>query len=116
MNVSGLKSIKIGKVNSLKVYKDPGNNSGFLSYYPLYFTWERQIWADGYEVWRGKGTKGKFSRIINVKGNKDYLTDFTVKDTEARKGNTYRYKVRAYRIVNGKKKCGTFSKTITVKL
>lgn len=67
-------------------------------------SWKKVSGADGYQVYRAKSKKGKFTKIKTVsKKSRSY------KSTRLKKGKTYYYKVRAYKKVNGKNVYGTFS-------
>lgn len=69
-------------------------------------TWKKVPAATGYVVYRATGNK--WTRVGTVK-----TTSFT--DKKAKKGTTYKYKVRAYRMVNKKNIYGAYSAVKTVK-
>lgn len=64
--------------------------------------WDNVKGASGYAVYRSTSKTGKYKRIADVKKNA-----YTNKNLAI--GSTYYYKVRAYKVVNGKKYYGEFS-------
>ncbi|WP_216830406.1 InlB B-repeat-containing protein [Alkalihalobacterium elongatum] len=62
-------------------------------------SWSRVTGASGYEVHRATSKNGKYSRVGTV------TSGGTVRFTNAglKRGTKYHYKVRAYRVVNGKR-------------
>ena len=68
-------------------------------------TWKKVKGAKGYEVYRATKAKGKYKKIKTIKSGK------TVSWTNKKltKNKKYYYKVRAYKIVKGKKKYSKFS-------
>ena len=71
-------------------------------------SWKKVTGATGFEVRRATGKKGKYKKVTNTR-----RTSYT--DKKLVRGKTYYYKVRAYRLVNGKKVYGQFSKVLKVK-
>ena len=71
--------------------------------------WSKVSGASGYEIYRK--TTGDFTRIKTVEGRS--TLNYTNKSLT--KGKTYTYKVRAYKVVSGKKVYGSFSKTASAK-
>ena len=68
---------------------------------------------NGFEIYRKEGSsKYKKIKTIKVKEGRSYF-DYT--DKKVKKGKTYFYKVRTYRIVNGKKKYSKFSNVIKLR-
>jgi len=65
-------------------------------------TWTKVSGASKYEVYRYHNAKKKYVRVATKTGTT--YTDKTVK-----KGNSYAYKVRAYRLIDNKKVYGQFS-------
>ena len=61
--------------------------------------------VDGYEVYRSTSKDGKYELIKSLT-KLDYLTF----DNKTKKGVTYYYKVRSYRVVNEKKVNSPYSK------
>ena len=91
----------LAKTSGLKVNK--------LSAAKSKLSWKKVKGATGYEVYRKASKNGKFIRVTTVK-RKNY------KDSGLLTGKTYYYKVRAYRVVNGKKVRGKFSVVKKVKM
>ena len=78
-----------------------GSNSVFI-------TWDKVNDADGYELWRS--TDGSnYSSVKSVVTASTYNYSLTV-------GETYYYKVRAYKTVDGTKVYGNYSKALAVKI
>jgi hypothetical protein len=75
-------------------------------------TWKKVSNATGYEIYRKTGKKGAYKKIKTIK--KAGTVSFINKKLKT--GQRYSYKVRAYRIVNGKKVYGAYSKVKTVVL
>ena len=71
--------------------------------------WKKIGGATGYEVMYAKNNKFKGKKTVKVKKNK-----VTLKRLKSKK--KYFVKVRAYKIVNGNKKYGKWSKTVKVKV
>lgn len=67
-------------------------------------SWSKVDGATKYEVYKYNKTKKKYVRVAVKKG-----TSYT--DKKVKKSSRYTYKVRAYRVVKGKKVYGSFSKT-----
>jgi len=72
-------------------------------------TWKKAKNAKGYEIWRSAKNKKNFKKIKTVK-------KLSYKNTKLKKGRTYYYKVRAYRIVDGKKVYGKFTAIKKIKI
>ncbi len=68
-------------------------------------TWGKVPGASGYEIYRTTSSPGSYRRIQIVTGGS--TTSYT--NTKLIRGKTYYYRVRAYRIVNGKKIYSSFS-------
>jgi len=78
----------------------------------VYLRWKKQKYADWYEIFRSGSKKGTYKKAKAVKGgNKTSWTDKGVKS-----GKTYFYKIRAYRMANGKKIVSGFSEVKHVKV
>lgn len=67
-------------------------------------TWTNISGETGYQIYKKKGKNGKWYTVKWVSANTKTYTDSSLK-----KGNTYYYKVRAYKTVNGKKVYGPWS-------
>ena len=61
--------------------------------------WKKISGVSGYEIYCAKGYTGKYKKIktITKAGTVSY------KNTKLKKGSTYYYKIRAYKVVDGKK-------------
>lgn len=68
--------------------------------------------ADGYEVQRSLYKSKKFAKVLTTEGNEEILAS----NTGLKTGKTYYYKVRAYRLVDGKKKYGSYSIVNSIKI
>lgn len=69
-------------------------------------TWKKSASAVGYEVYRATGSSWK--KIATVKST-SYI------NKKLKKGSTYKYKIRAYKIVNGKKVYSGYSAVRSIK-
>lgn len=74
-------------------------------------SWKKVDGASGYTVYRAAG-KGSYKAVKTVKSGK--TVKFTNKSLK--KGTVYKYKVRAYRTVKGKKIYGSYSSAVSVKI
>ena len=74
-------------------------------------TWAKVAGADGYEVYIKSPGKKKYVKRATRNANVKSITHSRLK-----KGKTYRYKVRAFTKVNGKKVYGQFSKVKKIKI
>ena len=95
---------KPGKVKGIKA-KRKGRRT-------IQISWKKKAGVTGYQIFRATGKKGKYKRIKTLKGAGK--TSFTDKKKK-KKGVRYYYKVRVYRIVNGVKIPGAWSKKVSVK-
>ncbi|MCQ4636615.1 hypothetical protein NE619_07725 [Anaerovorax odorimutans] len=68
-------------------------------------TWNKVKGAKGYEVYRSTKAKGKYKKVKTIKKGK--TVSWTNK--KLKKNKKYYYKVRAYKMVKGKKKYSKFS-------
>lgn len=68
-------------------------------------TWSKVKGAEGYEVYRSAKIKGKYKKVKTLTSGKTVA--WTNKKITS--GKSYFYKVRAYKVVNGKKKYSQFS-------
>ncbi len=73
-------------------------------------TWTKVRGAQGYQICRSTSENGTYTRIRTLENATSY------KNARLSKGKTYYYKVRAYRVVNGKKVYGTYSAVKSVKV
>ncbi|MCR5101619.1 MAG: hypothetical protein K6B41_09715 [Butyrivibrio sp.] len=76
-------------------------------------TWEKSGSADGYEIYRSTSKKTGYSLIKTIK--KGTTLKYTDKNGLINKKNYY-YKIRAYRVVRGKKVYGDYSKVKKIKI
>ena len=95
-------SIKAPTLNS--VAYDEGNNCVVLH-------WSKVSKIDGYQIYRAESKDGKYKKIATVKSTKT-----TYKDTKFEYDNTYYYKIRAYKKVDGKNKYSKYSSKKNVKV
>ena len=72
--------------------------------------WSKRSEANGYELYRSSAKNGTYKKIKTITNN----ATLSYKNTGRSSGTEYFYKVRAYRIVNGKKKYGAFSDVKTL--
>lgn len=74
-------------------------------------SWNKIAGATGYEVWMAAGKNGSYKKLTTIKKNA------TIKYTamNLKKGGMYYFKVRAYKMVDGRNVYGAYSKTIGVK-
>ena len=75
--------------------------------------WKKDVTASGYEIYRSTSPSSGYKKIATIKSSSK--TSYT--DTKKAPGKKYYYKVRAYKIIDGKKITGPYSnrKSITVK-
>ena len=73
-------------------------------------TWEKQSGVSGYQVYRATSKNGKYSKVATISYKKTTYTAMNLSDSQ-----TYYFKVRSYKLVNGVKKYGKYSETIIAK-
>ncbi|MCD8095725.1 MAG: fibronectin type III domain-containing protein, partial [Ruminococcus sp.] len=75
--------------------------------------WNKVTGANGYQVQRYNSTTKKWVTVKTIKSG----TTLTYKQTGLKKNTVYKYRVRAYRIINGKRVYGAWSesKKVTTK-
>lgn len=100
---SGAKSGGPSKVKGVKTKA--------LKNHKVCITYTKTTRADGYVVYRATTKNGDYKRIGTVKEK----NAFTFTDTTVKKGKTYYYKMRAYKLINGKKVYGSFSDKVSVR-
>lgn len=100
---SSYSSTKSGKtkLSTTKLTAKAGKKQATLS-------WKKVSGANGYELVRATSKTGKFSKIKST-------TKTSYKNTSLKK-KTYYYKVRAYRMVSGKKVYSSYSSVVKVKV
>lgn len=73
-------------------------------------TWKKISGAKGVYVYRATKKNGKYKRIAGFTSRQQYTNQNRLK------GKTYYYKIRAYKVVNGKKVYGPYSAVKAVKI
>ena len=71
--------------------------------------WRKLTYADGYHVYMKTRKNGKFERIVKVQKS-------SYRKNGLKKGRTYYFRVRGYRVVKGKKYFGFYSDTVKVRI
>ena len=74
-------------------------------------SWKKVSKANGYEIYRANKKAGKYKKIKTVKNAK--VVKLT--DKKLKKGKRYFYKVRTYKVVDGKKVYGKWSNVAKIK-
>jgi len=95
--------VKPKKIKQFKLKKKGTNN--------LVIKWKRDKKADGYQIAMKKGKKSGYRIVKTIKGNKK---NRYVKK-KLKKGAIYYIKIRAYKVVNGKKIYGAYSKKKSIR-
>lgn len=75
-------------------------------------SWKKQKNVSGYEVYRSTKKNKSFKKIKTLKK----VGKVTYTNKKLKKGKTYYYKVRAYKVVSGKKVYGKFSTVKKIKI
>src|SRR5690606_18486201 len=75
-------------------------------------TWAKVGEASGYEVYRAASKAGTYTKVKTLTS----VSSLTFTNTGLGKGKTYYYKVRAYRVVSGKKIYSPFTTIVYSKL
>lgn len=80
-------------------------------------SWTKVLNASGYELLRSTSLNGTYESIARVEDNSPWWIsrDFTYTDKNLTTGNTYYYKVRGYKYVNGRPIYGNYSDVISAK-
>ena len=93
------KKVKAGPKLSTPSFKlNPGNDR-------IKVSWKKVRSADGYKIYRSKKKNGTYKMIRNLKNKGRSYTSIRLTDHR-----TYYYKMRAYKIVNGKTVYSSYSK------
>ena len=79
-----------------------------LDYYSIKLNWNSVNGADGYEIQRSTNKKRGYKSVKTT-------TELEFNNTKLSSNKTYYYKIRAYRLVNGKKIYSSFTSVITAK-
>lgn len=74
----------------------------------LHISWKKVSNASGYEIYRSTNRATGYKKIERINHHNTY--QYT--DVSTRKGKQYYYKIRAYRIIDGKRIYGMFSKPV----
>ena len=101
-------------VKTQAVVKAPGKTT--LTVTPgkkkAYLKWKKATDAQGYIVYRSTSKNGTYKAIAAIK--KGTIIKYTDKKVSSKR--TYYYRVRAYRVVNGKKMYGSYSSVKAAKI
>ncbi len=89
----------------------PSAKVSSYSYNGIKISWNEISGASGYEVYRATVSNGAYSKVYSATPG----STVSYTDTGLTTGNTYYYKVMAYRTVNGKNVNGSFSSVISAK-
>ena len=73
-------------------------------------SWNKVNGASGYEIYRATSKAGSYSKVKTITSGS--TLNFT--DTKVTTGQTYYYKVRAYKTVNGGKVYGNYSSIVSI--
>ncbi len=98
-------------VKSCAPKKPAGAAAKALSGKKIKVSWKKVSAANGYEVYRATKANGKYKKVATVANKKKV----SVTDTSLKKGKTYYYKVKAYRLIKGKKVYGPDSAIVSAK-
>lgn len=71
--------------------------------------WKKLTYADGYDVYMKSKKNGKFKRIVRIQKS-------SYRKNGLKKGKTYYFRVKGYRIVKGKKYFGFSSEVVKAKI
>lgn len=93
-------NVPVNKVNGLKYTSSTSNTK-------LY--WNNVSGVNGYEVWMYNSNSGKYEKIKTIKN----ASTLSYTKSNLSSSTIYKYKIRAYKIVNGNKYYGSFSKVLT---
>jgi fibronectin type 3 domain-containing protein len=73
-------------------------------------SWKKVSRVTGYQIYRLNKKTGEYEKLTTVKS----ANTCTYKNTKLTKGNSYTYKVRAYKTYNGKNYYGSFSTAVKI--
>lgn len=99
--VTGTTGVLKAKLNSLTTYSNK-----------VQIQWKKDSSASGYEVFRSIQSSGGYKKIATIKSS----TKTSYTDTKKIPGKKYYYKVRAYKIIDGKKLTGPYSNWKSIKV
>ncbi len=113
------RSVDVGKVYgsySSIVYAKPSLSKPTLKLSAgskkVYIKWDKISGASGYRIYRSTKKDGKYSKIKTIVGKN--INSYT--NVKLAKKVTYYYKIRAYRVVNGKKVYSSYSSIKYIKI
>nr|WP_078555894.1 hypothetical protein [Bacillus alkalicellulosilyticus] len=86
---------------------DSALKTSSVRYDKIKVSWSKVPGVHGYEIYRSTSSTGTFSKVGTVTDG----STLTYTNTGVTTGKTYHYKVRAYRMVNGKKVYSPYIKT-----
>ena len=98
---SSFSNVKSAKPKPAKVIISKIQNRGGN----ILINWKKVKDADGYVIYKKESSKGKFRNVKTLKAS--YSKKYT--SMGIKKGKVYSYKIKAYKIVKGKKVYGDFS-------
>lgn len=93
--------IVIGKTNNVKVKSQSVSD--------VTLGWTRDPAVTGYEIYMATSKSGKYSKIATI--TKNSVTSY--KKTKLTKNKIYYFKIRAYKIIKGKKQYGAYSNIVS---
>lgn len=96
--------VKVAKVSGVKAINSKKK--------AVVIRWKKVSGVNGYEVYRSNKKKGKYQKLTTLKK----AGKITYTDKKVTKKKTYYYKVRAYKVVDGKKVYGSYSTVKKVKI
>lgn len=96
---------KLGKVYDLEAEREGKKH--------IELDWDDVAGAEGYRVYRSTSKSSGFTRIATLKGGS--IDEYHDKSSSLVSGKKYYYKVRAYRVVNGKYEFGAYSSVVSAK-
>lgn len=96
VKVSNKPSVTVGNVTNLKYTSTPSTET---------LSWSKTSKASGYEIWMYKDSLGDYAKIKTI--TKGSTTSY--KKSGLTSATAYKYKVRAYKTVNGVKYYGDFT-------
>jgi len=91
--------------------KPAGVKASALSGKKIKVSWKKVSAANGYEIYRATKEKGKYTKVATVENKKTV----SITDTSLKKGTKYYYKVKAYRLIKGKKVYGSDSAIVSAR-
>lgn len=103
-NISNIKTFSDKKITGVSLTTDAGNGLAYIS-------WKKSSGnLDGYIIYRATSKNGKYKKVKTVSKSKSSYTDKNLT-----KGQTYYYKIRGYKNINGKNCYTNYSNVKSVK-